>query len=209
MPAVGGQCAALYPEKPIYDIPAYPELAGGALIESLARQAAPFRPVYHLGEGEVASALSGSAAEGFVLSTAAGTRIRAKAVIVASGGGLFRPNRPPFPGIEAYEGVSVHYAVTRREAFRGKRVVIAGGGDSAVDWALALSGIAAAVQLVHRRARFRAQPAMCQALEQGGRGGAHRNRGALSARGAGGRWARARGGRGPRAGRRNAPPRGG
>ena len=164
LPAVGGQCAALYPEKPIYDIPAYPELAGGALIESLARQAAPFRPVYDL--GQVASTLSGSVDEGFVLATASGTRIRAKAVIVASGAGLFRPNRPPLPGIEGYEGGSVHYAVTRREAFHGKRVVIAGGGDSAVDWALALSGIAAAVQLVHRRARFRAEPAMCQALER-------------------------------------------
>lgn len=163
LPAVGGQCAALYPEKPIYDIPGHEEVAAGALIESLARQAAPFRPVYHL--GQVVRGLSGRAGSGFELATSAGTRIYAQAVIVASGGGSFQPNRPPLPGIEGYEGTSVHYAVTRRETFRGKRVVIAGGGDAAVDWALALSASGASVALVHRRSRFRAAPAILESLE--------------------------------------------
>ncbi|MEA2757047.1 MAG: thioredoxin reductase [Aliidongia sp.] len=166
--AVGGQCAALYPEKPIYDIPGYPEIAAQNLIDRLAEQAAPFHPTYHLGQQVLRLTPT---AEGFELGTSTGATIRAKAVILAAGAGAFGPNRPPLAGIEHYEGKSIFYLVTRREALRGKRVVIAGGGDSAVDWALALTGIAAQLMVVHRRPKFRAAPesaAKLQSLAQSG-----------------------------------------
>ncbi len=166
---IGGQCRALYPEKPIYDIPGCPELMAGELIERLAEQAAPFEPVYHLGQ-EVTSL---SAREGgWRLETSAATRIEAKAVIVAAGCGAFGPNRPPLAGIERYEGKSVFYMVKRREDFRGKRIVIAGGGDTALDWVLSLAELAERIYVVHRRAKFRGAPdsvARMQALaERGG-----------------------------------------
>jgi thioredoxin reductase (NADPH) len=153
--APGGQCAALYPEKPIYDIPGYPRIDAAQLVERLAEQAAPFAPVYHLGH-----AVTGldQTADGFLLTTGAGVRVAARAVVIAAGGGALGPNRPPLPGIEAFEGKSVFYLVRRREDFRGKRVVIAGGGDSAVDWALSLAELAERVMVVHRRAKFRAAP---------------------------------------------------
>ncbi len=154
--AEGGQCTALYPEKPIFDIPAWPEISAAELIEKLRLQAAPFRPVYHLGER--VEALADTADGGFLLTTSKGTRIAARAVMVAGGVGAFGPNRPPLKGIEAFEGKSVHYLVARREDFRDKRVVIAGGGDSAVDWAISLAELAARVYVVHRRNKFRAAP---------------------------------------------------
>ena len=165
----GGQCAALYPEKPIYDIPGHPRIDAQALIDRLAEQAAPFHPTYHLGRQVVTLTRAGG---GFVLGLAGGAEIHAKAVIVAAGVGAFGPNRPPLPGIEAYEGKSVHYLVKRREDFRGKRIVIAGGGDSAVDWALSLSEVAAQTMVVHRRPKFRAAPeseARLKALADAGR----------------------------------------
>jgi thioredoxin reductase (NADPH) len=161
---VGGQCAALYPEKPIYDIPGYPVIDAAALIEKLQSQAAPFHPVYHLGE-EVA-AVTRVEDGGLVVETAKGARISSRAVIIAAGVGAFGPNRLPLPGIEAFEGRSVFYLVKRREDFRGKRVVIAGGGDSAVDWALSLADIAERVMVIHRRAKFRAAPESAARLQQ-------------------------------------------
>jgi thioredoxin reductase (NADPH) len=161
---VGGQCAALYPEKPIYDIPGYPVIDAAALIEKLQSQAAPFHPVYHLGE-EVA-AVTRAEDGGFVIETAKGARLSSRAVIIAAGVGAFGPNRLPLPGIEAFEGKSVFYLVKRREDFRGKRVVIAGGGDSAVDWALSLADIAERVMVIHRRAKFRAAPESAARLQQ-------------------------------------------
>jgi len=166
---VGGQCAALYPEKPIYDIPGYPRIDAEALVRQLAAQAAPFSPVHHLGQQVRSLARDG---DGWTLETSKGTRIGARAVIVAAGTGSFGPNRPPLAGIERFEGRSVFYLVTRREEFRGKRVVIAGGGDSAVDWALSLSEVADKVMLVHRRPKFRAAPeseARLKALADAGR----------------------------------------
>ena len=133
---LGGQCAALYPEKPIYDIPGYPRIGAVELVERLA-------PL---------------PADGFRLETSLGTAIEARAVIIAAGVGAFGPNRPPLAGLERYEGQSVFYFVKRREDFRGKRVVIAGGGDSAVDWALSLAEVAAEIMVVHRRPKFRAAP---------------------------------------------------
>jgi thioredoxin reductase (NADPH) len=151
----GGQCAALYPEKPIYDIPGYPRIAAEELVDRLVEQAAPFLPSYHL--GAAVTALE-AVADGFRIENAAGDRVEARAVLIAAGAGAFGPNRPPLAGIEEFEGKSVFYVVRRREEFRGRDVVIAGGGDSAVDWALSLSEIAARVTVVHRRARFRAAP---------------------------------------------------
>ncbi len=167
--APGGQCAALYPEKPIYDIPGYPRIGAAELVERLIEQASPFAPVFHL--GQVVSGLTATG-KGFILENAAGLRVAARAVVIAAGAGAFGPNRPPLAGIEAFEEKSVFYLVRRREDFRGRRVVIAGGGDSAVDWALLLAEIAERVTVVHRRAKFRAAPqsaARLQALADAGR----------------------------------------
>ncbi len=161
--ALGGQCVALYPEKPIYDIPGYPEILAGELVAQLQHQAAPFEPVYHLGQ-RVETVTR--ADQGWRLETSTGTRIDCRAVVIAAGSGAFGPNRPPLPGIEAYEGQSVHYMVTRRETFRGKRVVIAGGGDSAVDWALSLAELAERIYVIHRRAKFRAAPESVAQMER-------------------------------------------
>ena len=160
---VGGQCTALYPEKPIYDIPAYPTIEAGDLVAKLELQIAPFAPGRLLGRR--VERLEG-AAGGFTLGTDYGDRVRCKAVILAAGAGAFGPNRPPLEGLPAYEASgAVQYWVRRREELRGKRVVIAGGGDSAVDWALALRGIAASIQVVHRRPKFRAAPETTGQLE--------------------------------------------
>ncbi len=168
--ARGGQCSALYPEKPIYDIPGHPAIEAGELVAKLEEQAAPFAPHYHLGhQVDTVQPLAGG---GFKLATSRGLALEARAVIIAAGVGAFGPNRPPLAGLEAYEGKSVFYLVTRREAFRDQRVVIAGGGDSAVDWAISLAEVAARVMVVHRRAKFRAAPesaARLEALAQAGR----------------------------------------
>ena len=166
--AVGGQCVALYAEKPIYDIPAIPKLMANELIERLAAQAAPFAPVYHLSQQVVALEPDGRA---WRLETSQGTRIEARAVMIAAGVGAFGPHRPPLAGIERFEGKSVFYMVARREDFRDKRVVIAGGGDSALDWVLSLAEIAAKIYVVHRRPKFRGAPesvARMQALAETG-----------------------------------------
>jgi thioredoxin reductase (NADPH) len=151
----GGQCSALYPEKPIYDIPGYPRIAAQDLVERLREQAAPFKPRYLLGQQAVSLTREG---DGWRVGTSKGESVVAKAVIVAAGAGVFGPNRPPLQGIERYEGRSVFYLVRRRDDFKGKRIVIAGGGDSAVDWALALAEVASRVMVVHRRPKFRAAP---------------------------------------------------
>ncbi len=159
---IGGQCTALYPEKPIYDIPAAPAVLAGELIERLEVQAAPFAPVYHL--GAQVTGISGTAGD-FTLTSSKGARIKAKAIIIAAGAGAFGPNRPPLDNIRDFEGTSVFYAVRNRALFTGKNVVIAGGGDSAIDWANALADTAAKITLVHRRDRFRAAPASLEKLE--------------------------------------------
>lgn len=161
--SVGGQCAALYPEKPIYDIPAHPAIEGGALIEALERQIAPFGVPRLLGSR--VEKLEGARGD-FTLATARGDVVKAKAVIVAAGAGAFGPNRPPLDGLEAYErSGAVQYYVRKRADFAGKRVAIAGGGDSALDWALSLSEVASHVYLVHRRDRFRGAPETLSRIE--------------------------------------------
>ncbi len=159
----GGQCLALYPEKPIYDIPGFPKVRARELVARLKEQAEPFAPTFH--PDTLACGLRREAGR-FIITTTRHDEICARAVIVAAGAGAFGPNRPPLEGIEALEGSSVHYWVTDPHAFRGKHVVIAGGGDSAVDWAIVLSEICASLTLVHRRQKFRAAPASLAALSQ-------------------------------------------
>lgn len=156
LPETGGQCRALYPEKPIYDIPACPRIDGGELIDRLEAQAAPFAPVYHLGQQVVAYRREG---DWHLVTTSTGNVIAARAVMIAAGAGAFGPNRPPLDGIEKYEDAGqVNYLVKSRNDYAGKTVVIAGGGDSAVDWALSLAEVAKKIYVVHRRDAFRAAP---------------------------------------------------
>lgn len=160
--AVGGQCTALYPEKPIYDIPAHPGIAAADLIGQLEKQIEPFASQFLLGRRVETLARDGGT---IILGTSAGDTVRCKAVIIAAGAGAFGPNRPPLDGLPSYEASgAVRYLVARKEEFRGKRVVIAGGGDSAVDWALSLKDIAT-VTVVHRRAKFRAAPETAAQLD--------------------------------------------
>ena len=161
----GGQCTALYPEKPIYDIPGHPHIDAVDLIAKLQEQAAPFDPVYHF--GAQITELEKMQDGGWRVRNSAGDEITARAVIVAAGAGAFGPNRPPMDGIEAFEGGGgVQYMVSRKEDLRDKSVVIAGGGDSAVDWALSLADIASQVYVVHRRPKFRAAPESVRQMEE-------------------------------------------
>ncbi len=153
---VGGQCAELYPEKPIYDIPGIPQISGHGLTEALMEQIKPFHPTFHLGEMVEKVEKIGDPA--FRVTTDAGKVFECKVVVIAAGGGSFQPKRPPVPGIEAYEGTSVHYAVRKMETFRDKNVLIVGGGDSALDWTLNLHPLAKRITLIHRRDDFRAAP---------------------------------------------------
>jgi thioredoxin reductase (NADPH) len=153
---VGGQCAELYPEKPIYDIPGIPEVTGQGLTESLMAQIKPFHPTFHL--GEMITTLEKIGDPLFRVATDAGKVFEAKVVVIAAGGGSFQPKRPPIAGIEAYEEKSVFYAVRKMDAFRGKNLIVVGGGDSALDWTLNLQPIAKRLTLVHRRDDFRGAP---------------------------------------------------
>ncbi|MBL6664669.1 MAG: NAD(P)/FAD-dependent oxidoreductase [Rickettsiales bacterium] len=161
---IGGQCSALYPEKPIYDIPAHPSILASELVEKLEEQAKPFEPVYHL--SQQVQKLEKKADGTFLVETSKGVMINCKAIIIAAGCGAFGPNRPPLEGLERFEGTSIFYAVRNKEDFRGKDVVIAGGGDSAVDWALNLVGIAKKISVVHRRPKFRCAPDSSEKLKQ-------------------------------------------
>lgn len=153
----GGQCAELYPDKPIYDIPALPVCGAQELVDRLMEQIKPFGAGFHLGE-EV-TGLQRREDGRFDVSTARGTRFDAGAVIIAAGLGSFQPRRLSVDGAATLEGGQVHYRVARAEAFYGQDLLIAGGGDSALDWVLELAGKAKSVTLVHRREEFRAQPA--------------------------------------------------
>jgi thioredoxin reductase (NADPH) len=154
----GGQCTELYPEKPIYDIPGLPIVTGQELTERLMEQIKPFGAQFHF--GEMASGLVKRPDGKWHLTTDTGTEIVAPVVVVAAGGGSFVPKRPPVQGIEGFEnkgpGVGVHYAVRKMDAFRGKNILIAGGGDSALDWTINLAPIAKSLTLVHHRDGFRA-----------------------------------------------------
>jgi thioredoxin reductase (NADPH) len=153
---VGGQCAELYPEKPIYDIPGIPHVSGQGLTEALMEQIKPFHPTFHL--GEMVEKVEKIGEPAYRVTTDTGKVFECKVVVIAAGGGSFQPKRPPVPGIEAYEGTSVHYSVRKMEQFRDKELLIIGGGDSALDWTLNLHPLAKRVTLLHRRDEFRAAP---------------------------------------------------
>lgn len=152
----GGQCAELYPEKPIYDIPALPIVTGGELTTRLMEQIKPFHPAFHF--NQMVTEVKKLGDKSFEVKTDGGLTFHAKVVVIAAGGGSFQPKKPPIPGIDAYEGTSVFYSVKKMEAFRGKDVLIVGGGDSALDWTINLQPIAKSMTLLHRRDDFRAAP---------------------------------------------------
>lgn len=161
----GGQCAELYPEKPIYDIPGFAMVTGQGLVDNLMHQIVPFKPTFHHGEiVESLEVLGTETAPLFRLRTDADQTFECKAIVVAAGGGSFQPKKPPIDGIGAYEGKSVFYAVRKMEQFRGKKVLIVGGGDSALDWVLNLEPVAERVTLLHRRDAFRAAPHSVNAM---------------------------------------------
>ncbi|MBC8051100.1 MAG: NAD(P)/FAD-dependent oxidoreductase [Chitinophagales bacterium] len=152
----GGQCAELYPEKPIYDIPALPIVTGQELTNRLMDQIKPFGAGFTFNERvETIRKLEDG---NFYVETDQGSAFEAKVIVIAAGGGSFTPKRPPLPGIESFEGKSVFYAVRKMEEFRGRDIIIAGGGDSALDWTVNLAPIAKSLTLIHRRNDFRAAP---------------------------------------------------
>ena len=148
----GGQCSEIYPNKPIYDIPAYPEILAGDLVEKLLEQIKPFSPGYTL--GETAEKLSKSG-DDFIITTDKGTEISAKVVAIAGGLGNFEPRKPNIEDLNVYEENGIDYSIVDPNKYKGKNVVISGGGDSALDWTIVLSKIAKKVTLIHRRNQFR------------------------------------------------------
>jgi thioredoxin reductase (NADPH) len=152
----GGQCAELYPEKPIYDIPALPIVTGAELTTRLLEQTKPFKPQFHF--NQMVTHLERLDDGGFKLQTDGGIEFLTKIVVIAAGGGSFQPKKPPIPGIDDYESASVFYSVKKMETLRGRDILIVGGGDSALDWTINLQPIANSVTLLHRRDEFRAAP---------------------------------------------------
>ena len=153
LPMPGGQCAEIYPKKPIYDIPSHPEIMAGDLIKNLEDQIAPFQPGYTLGESAVSIEKTDDAQ--FIVTTDQGTKHQAPVVAIAGGLGTFEPRKPPLENLESYENKGVNYIIKDPEYYRNKKVVIAGGGDSALDWTIFLENVASSVTLVHRRNEFR------------------------------------------------------
>ena len=155
LPQAGGQCSEIYPKKPIYDIPGFPSVLAGELVDNLMEQAAPFKPGFTLGEAAVK--IEKDSEDQFVVTTNKGTQHQAPIVMVAGGLGVFEPRKPPIEGLENYEDKGVEYIIKDPEIYKGKKCVIAGGGDSALDWAYYLvdNNIASEVTLVHRSASFR------------------------------------------------------
>ncbi len=154
LPQPGGQCSEIYPKKPIYDIPAYPSILAGELVDRLMEQAEPFRPGFTLGER--AEQIEKDEEGQFILTTNRGTRHRAPIIAIAGGLGCFEPRKPPVPQLADFEDRGVEYIIKDPEFYRDKKVVISGGGDSALDWTIFLAeGVASEVTLVHRRKEFR------------------------------------------------------
>ena len=153
LPQPGGQCSEIYPKKPIYDIPGFPEILAGELVDNLLEQIKPFQPGYTLGErAETIAKLEDGT---FIVTTDKGTKHQAPVVAIAGGLGSFEPRKPPIENIAGYEGKGVEYIIRNPELYKDKRVVIAGGGDSALDWSIYLANLAREVSLVHRRNEFR------------------------------------------------------
>ena len=156
LPQVGGQLSEIYPQKPIYDIPGYPEVKAQELVDNLMAQIKPFNPTFSLGErvDYIAKQTDGS----YILTTSDKTKIHAKVIVIAGGLGCFEPRKPVLENLESFEGKGITYMVKNPETFRDKKVILAGGGDSALDWAIFLSNIAERVTLVHRNETFRGAP---------------------------------------------------
>jgi thioredoxin reductase (NADPH) len=164
LPVAGGQCAELYPKKPIYDIPGFPSVLAGDLIHNLLKQIEPFKPGFTLGErAESIVKLDDGT---FQTTTSRDTDIHSRFIVIAGGLGCFAPRKPNVENLERFEQKGVDYIVRDPEEFRGKRVVVAGGGDSALDWALVLSDLASELTLVHRSRQFRAAPASVEKMEE-------------------------------------------
>ncbi len=153
LPIPGGQCAEIYPKKPIYDIPGYPTILAGELVDNLMEQIAPFKPGFTLGER--AEEIDVDADGAYVITTSGGSKIHAPVIIIAGGLGCFEPRKPPLPNLAKFEKKGIEYMVKDPEVYADKRLVIAGGGDSALDWTIYLADICASVTLVHRRSSFR------------------------------------------------------
>lgn len=156
LPAIGGQLTEIYPKKPIYDIPGFPEINAQDLVENLRKQIAPFKPTFTLGER--VNSLKKNDDGSFVLTTSDQTAIHCKVLVIAAGLGCFEPRKPELQNLEHFEGNGVVYMVKDPETFRKKKLVIAGGGDSALDWTIYLSSIAERVTLIHRNESFRGAP---------------------------------------------------
>ncbi len=156
LPQIGGQLSEIYPKKPIYDIPGYPEIKAEELVVKLQKQIEPFRPTFTLGER--VNAFTKLDNGSFVLTTSDHTEIKAKVIVIAGGLGCFEPRKPELEKLDYFEGKGVAYMVRDPEQFRDKKLVIAGGGDSALDWAIYLADIAKEVTLVHRNETFRGSP---------------------------------------------------
>lgn len=153
LPIPGGQCAEIYPKKPIYDIPGYPKILAGELVDNLMKQIEPFNPGFTLGER--AEGLEKQENGNYLLTTNEGTKITAPIVVIAGGLGCFEPRKPPLENIANFESKGIDYIIKDPEKYRNKKLVIAGGGDSALDWTILLADIASEVNLVHRRESFR------------------------------------------------------
>ena len=153
LPQPGGQLSEIYPKKPIYDIPGYPSVLAGELVDNLMEQIAPFHPTFTLGERVESLELTGD--KEFTATTNLGTTLKAPVVMIAGGLGSFEPRKPPLDNLEQFERRGVEYMVKDPEQFRGKKLVIAGGGDSALDWSIELADIASEITLIHRRDSFR------------------------------------------------------
>lgn len=157
LPQAGGQCSEIYPKKPIYDIPGFPDILAGDLVNNLMEQAAPFKPGFTLGES--AETIEEDGEGGFIVTTSRGTKHQAPVVAIAGGLGVFTPRKPPVPELADYEDKGVEYIIRDPEFYRDKKVVISGGGDSALDWTYFLAnGVASHVTMVHRSESFRAHP---------------------------------------------------
>ena len=160
----GRQCAELYPEKPIYDIPGLPVVTGQGLTDQLMEQIKPFDPQFHL--QQMVESLEKQSDDRWLLKTDVGQEFLTKVIVIAAGGGSFMPKKPPLKNIDAYEGHSVFYSVREMEKFKGKNIVIAGGGDSALDWTINLQPIVNSLTLIHRRDDFRAAPDTVKKMRQ-------------------------------------------
>jgi len=153
LPQAGGQLSEIYPKKPIYDIPGFPSILAGDLVDNLMEQIAPFKPGFTLGER--AESIERLEDESFKLTTSRGTEINAPVIIIAGGLGCFEPRKPPIDNLARFEDKGVSYIIKDPEVYRDKRVVLAGGGDSALDWTIFLADVASEVMLIHRRTSFR------------------------------------------------------